>query len=66
MSLENIMTTLSLWYDVDVLFQSADLRDLHFTGHLGRYEDISAILEAISGVTRVKFSVSGRTIIVSE
>lgn len=66
MSLENIMTTLSLWYDVDVLFQTAGLKDLHFTGHLGRYEDISAILEAISGVTQVKFSVKGRTVIVSE
>ena len=65
-SLEDIMNTLSLWYDVDVFFQTASLKQLHFTGHLGRYEDISHILDAISGVTQVKFSVKGRTIIVME
>lgn len=65
-SLENIMNTLSLWYDVDVFFQTSSLKNLHFTGHLGRYENISHILDAISGVTQVKFSVQGRTIIVME
>lgn len=65
-SLEDIMNTLSLWYDVDVFFQTASLKQLHFTGHLGRYEDISHILDAISGVTQVNFSVKGRTIIVME
>ena len=66
MSLENIMTTLSLWYDVDVFYQTSSLRNLHFTGHLGRYEDITTILDAISEVTRVEFFVKGRTVIVSE
>ena len=65
-SLEKIMNRLSLWYDVDVFFQTASLTQLHFTGHLGRYDDISHILDAISGVTQVKFSVKGRTIIVME
>ena len=65
-SLEGIMNTLSLWYDVDVFFQTASLKQLHFTGHLGRYEEVSHILDAISGVTQVKFSVKGRTIIVME
>lgn len=65
-SLEDIMHTLSLWYDVDVFFQTSSLKQLHFTGHLGRYEDISNILDAISGVTQVKFSVKGRTVIVME
>lgn len=65
-SLEDIMNTLSLWYDVDVFFQTTSLKQLHFTGHLGRYEDISHILNAISGVTRVKFAVQGRTIMVME
>ena len=65
-SLEEIMNRLSLWYDVDVFFQAVSLKQLHFTGHLGRYEDISHILDAISGVTQVKFSVKGKTIIVME
>lgn len=65
-SLEEIMNTLSLWYDEDVFFQTASLKQLHFTGHLGRYEEVSHILDAISGVTQVKFSVKGRTIIVME
>ena len=65
-TMEQIMNTLSLWYDVDVFFQTASLKQLHFTGLLGRYEEVSHILDAISGVTQVKFSVKGRTIIVME
>lgn len=65
-SLEEIMNTLSLWYDVDVILPDGKFETTAFTGHLGRYEEVSHILDAISGVTQVKFSVKGRTIIVME
>ena len=44
---EEIMNTLSLWYDVDVFFQTASLKQLHFTGHLGRYEEVSPIFSML-------------------
>lgn len=64
-TLEDIMSTLSLWYDVDVFFQSESVKYLHFSGHLERYKEIRNILDAITEATGVGFSVKGRTIIVS-
>lgn len=65
-SLEQIMNTLSLWYDVDVFYQTESVKQLHFSGHLGRYKEIQDILDAITEATGVKFSIKGRTIMVAK
>ena len=39
-SLEEIMNTLSLWYNVDVFFQSESVKGLVFTGYMRRYSDV--------------------------
>lgn len=64
-SLENIMNTLSLWYDVEVFFQSEAVKKLHFSGHMKRYEEIEDILHAITDATGVVFTINGRTVSVS-
>lgn len=64
-TLEQIMNTLSLWYNVEVFFQTNEVKQLHFSGHLERYDEIQNILNAITEATDVKFSVKERTIIVS-
>ena len=61
-SLEEIMNTLARWYDVEVFYVNNDLKNLHFTGHLKRYDQITTILKAIESAVNVKFSVKGRTI----
>ena len=61
-SLEEIMNTLARWYDVEVFYVNNDLKNLHFTGHLKRYDQITTILKAIESAVTVKFSVKGRTI----
>ena len=65
-SLEQILNTLSLWYDVDVFFQSEAVKQLVFTGYMKRYDDISEILNAITDVVGVNFTINGKTIIVSK
>lgn len=65
-SLEQIMNTLSLWYDVDVFYQTESVKQLHFSGHLGRYKEIRDILDAITEATGVKFSIKERTIMVAK
>lgn len=65
-SLEQILYTLSLWYDVDVFFQSESAKQLVFTGYMKRYSDISEILDAITDVVGVNFTINGKTIIVSK
>lgn len=61
-SLEEIMNTLARWYDVEVFYVNNDVKNLHFTGHLKRYDQITTILKAIESAVNVKFSVKGRTI----
>lgn len=64
--LEDILTVLSNWYDVDVFYQTASVKELHFSGYMERYKDVSVILEAITLSTGVTFSIQGKTIIVSK
>lgn len=64
-TLEQLMNTLSRWYDVDIFYINSELKDLHFTGYLRRYEDINKILRPIATSIGVKFSIQGRTICIS-
>lgn len=57
--LEEIMHTLSLWYDKEFLFVGKRSRTLHFSGHIKRYERIETILSAITDVTGVEFRMNG-------
>lgn len=57
--LGEIMETLSLWYNMDVRFQDADLANLHFTGNVGRYEDINVFLKGVEATVNVQFRIQG-------
>jgi transmembrane sensor len=61
-SLENIMKTLSRWYDIDVVFNEPQAKDILFTGHLERYENFERILNLIQRTNEVSYSEEGRTI----
>ena len=60
-----IMSTLSLWYDMEVFFQNPVLEQLHFTGCVRRYEGIDNILKALSESVGVKINKQGKTLTVS-
>ena len=62
--LETILNRLSRWYNVDIFYQNASIKDLHFTGDLGRYEDFMEVLKLIGLTTNVEFIVNERNIIV--
>ena len=62
--LEEIMHTLSLWYDKEFLFAGKRSRTLHFSGHIKRYERIETILSAITDVTGVEFRMNGQIILI--
>lgn len=64
-SLEEIMEMLGRWYDVEVFFTSASLKNLKFTGYLRKYGQITQILDAIKEMVDVHFTVERHTIIVS-
>ena len=62
--LEEIMHTLSLWYDKEFLFVGKRSRALHFSGHIKRDERIETILSAITDVTGVEFRMNGQIILI--
>ena len=65
-SLEEIFTTLSLWYDVKVTYQHEQLKKLRFTGKLKRFEEIQNLLNKFQHTGEVTFVIEGRDIIVKE
>ena len=67
-SLEEIMKTLARWYDVEVVFESANLKEFVFTGILERSSSINDILKHVeaSSEGNLKFIASDRTIIIQE
>lgn len=63
-TLEEIMHTLSLWYDKEFLFVGQQNRTLHFSGHVKRYERIETILSAITEVAGVDFRMNEQIILI--
>ena len=64
-TLEEIMQKLALWYNVEVFFQSEEAKRFVFTGFMRKYEQIDTILAAVRDVTGVRYSISGRTVVIS-
>lgn len=64
-NLENVMTKLSRWYDVETAFKENGTDDLHFSGTLYKYEDIEQTLHIIELATNVKFELIENVIFVS-
>lgn len=65
-SLDEIMTRLARWYDVECFFSHPALKDAHFTLDIQRYDHVSAILSKIEKTGRVRFRVNGKTVLVQE
>lgn len=64
--LEEIMETLSRWYDISVVYQSEDLKRLPFTGNLERYDRINIFLNALVRTGLVHYRIEGRQVMLSK
>ena len=65
-TLEDIMTTLSRWYNINVFFVNERIKTFHFTGDLKRYGDFKQTLEMIEKTTSIHFVINGNNILVEE
>ena len=66
-SLEDIMHTLSRWYDSEFIFKSANQKKFIFSGILERtksIEDILFIIEKTSSSNEINFEINNKTIII--
>ncbi len=61
-SLVDIMNTMQRWYNVKVIFNSAELKNIEFSGDLKRYESINVLLDALSLTKMMEYSIDGNVI----
>lgn len=62
--LEELLNTLARWYNVEIVYADDEIRHMHFTGRLKRYEDFGRCLSRIKMTNDVDFLIRGRTITV--
>ena len=65
-TLEEIAAQLQRWYDVDFFFASERVKRFVFAGVIKKEYTANEIFSIIEKTTRVKFTVNGRTVVVTE
>lgn len=63
--LEDVMNKLALWYDCDVVYADAELREIRLSGDMKRYGEVEEFLHFLEISTGVCFNVKNKTIVVS-
>lgn len=66
LSLEEIMTTFSRWYDVEVTYESNDLRKLLFSGNLDKYSNINTFFKLFEAGANIRFEADNKKIIIKK
>lgn len=64
--LEDVMRMLERWYDVKIVIMDRRLSEVHFTGNLPKYQDLSKVLHMLELTSRLTFSLNGNTVIVNK
>ena len=61
-TLEDMMKTLSRWYDIEVVFEDQEKRDIIFSGLLNRSNEINELLINLEKTDEVKFEINDKKI----
>lgn len=61
-TVEEIMRTLSRWYDIDYVFANGNAAGTRLTARIRKYEDLDTVLDILSRTGDVDFSHSGREV----
>ena len=64
--LEEIMTTLTRWYNANVFYTNESVKNLRFSGNLNRYDDINQLLDIIRSTGKINIEIKNKTIQFSE
>ena len=60
--LEDIMKTLARWYDMEVIYENEETKDLRFGCYINRYNEITPLVNLLEQTGRVTITVEGKTI----
>lgn len=64
--LEEIAKQISRWYDVEIFFSSESVKKVRFTGAIVKFKPLEDLVRMIESTSQVRFSVKGKTIVISE
>lgn len=64
-TLEEVLKMVSRWYGVTAEYKDEKLRTLVFSGSVSRFTSMVKVLQVLESTGRVKFSLEGRRLIVS-
>lgn len=64
-TLEEIMKSVSRWYDIDIVFSNTQISDIRFTCNLQRYSNFEEFLSVLERTKEVQFSIEGKTIYIN-
>ena len=53
------------WYDFELFYADPDVKEMHFTIDILKYEEISKVLNLMERMNKVKFTQKGRTVVVN-
>lgn len=62
--LDQVMSTVARWYNVEYYFLDPALRNVSFTGNIKRYSDFSKILEMLEMTGNIQFEINGKNIFI--
>ncbi len=62
--IEKIMTRLSRWYNIDVVYSDDEIKKRTFTGIVTRYTEISTILKLLKETTLIDFRIENNSVII--
>ena len=66
MELEEIAKQISRWYDVEIFFSNESVKKVRFTGAIVKFKPLDDLVRMIESTSQVRFSVKGKTIVISE
>lgn len=61
-TLEDILNTLSRWYNMKVSFDEDEIKNYKFTGELMKYSDIREFLKKLEDLEKVSFKIDGQEV----
>lgn len=64
--LEEVMTILARWYDLEVIYQAKHIKEMHFTGNIPRHASIREVLKFLERTNLVHFQIQEHVVTVTE
>ena len=62
--LEDLLSELARWYDMEVFYQNPSLKDLHFTAWFQRSDGLEKVISLLEKTQKIDLEVNGKTLLV--